>query len=311
MARALLALLLAFAGAGHAREPDALAALDACAGELDPSLDVGYEHIAARCPDLTGKLEQSPWAAWLPAGWKTPGNQLNAESLRALHEALQRESTATAGTRELHPQRVHAVLERIAQPQRAPEGWWPRLKRWLRELLTRAPQDDYGWLRRLLGGVSIDKAVLRLSAAVSIALLIALALAVVINELRVAGLLRRARERSGRPASGSAVRGGLDLSDVEAAEPGARPALLLELIAARLVAQNLLPPARAFTVRELTRRARLLDEGQRARLADLGALSERVRYAAGAVAAPALDGVLRGGRELLAALKTPAARGGA
>ena len=40
--------------------------LDACIGRLDQQLDVGYERIAARCPELAPALAQSPWAPWLP-----------------------------------------------------------------------------------------------------------------------------------------------------------------------------------------------------------------------------------------------------
>lgn len=306
MARALLALLLVLAGVAQAREPDALAALGTCAAQLDPSLDVGYERIAARCPELTGQLERSPWAAWLPADWKQPDNELSAAGLRALHEALVREAAAAPGTRTLHPERVRAVLERVTQPEPEQPGWWARFKRWLRAVLTQQPQADNGWLRRLFGDLSTNQAVVRLIAAVSIALLVVLALAVVVNELRVAGVLRRRPGSSARQVQGGAARGGLELSDVEAAEPNEQPALLLELIASQLAAEERLPPARAFTVRELLRRARLEDATGRLRLAELAAVSERVRYAGGTVAAPVREAAVRGGRELLAALRTSA-----
>lgn len=303
MARALLALLL-LAGPAYAREPDALTALETCAAQLDPSLDVGYERIAARCPDLTAELEGSPWAAWLPRDWKQPDNELSAAGLRALHDALVREAAAVPGTGTLHPAHVRAVLERVTRPEPEQEGWWARLRRWLRALLAQQPEQDNGWLRRLFGDVSIDKAVVRLIVAGAIALLVGLALAVVINELRVAGVLRRRPQSAAQAPPGRAARGGLALSDVEAAEPGTQPALLLELIAARLAAQDRLPPARALTVRELIRRVRLEDEAGRARLADLATVSERVRYAPGAVATSVREAAMRGGRELLVALET-------
>lgn len=309
MARVLPALLLLLAPVAYAQAPDALAALDDCARQLDPGLDVGYERIAARCPTLTRALEHSPWAAWLPADWKEPHNQLNAESLRALHDALARESTATPGTRVLHPERVSAVLERVARPDATGEGWWARFKRWLRELLTPQPQDDRHWWRRLFGDGSIDRSVLRVVAVLSIAVLVILALVVLTNELRIAGLLRRrpgVARVAERPAGG-----GLEAPDIDGAEPSARPALLLELIAARLAAQQRLPPARALTARELTLRARLRDEAERARLANLAAVSERLRYSGGGVASPTLEAAVSGGRELLAAIEAPAATGAA
>jgi hypothetical protein len=307
VARALLALLLLGAGAVHARAPDALAALDECAAQLDPSVDVGYERVAARCPGLTDTLERSPWASWLPPGWKAPHNLLNAEGLRALHAALVRESAAVPGAPTLHAERVPAVLERIRAPDRAAEGWWERVKRWLRALFAPQPRGDNGWLRRLFGDVSIDRAALRLIAALSIALLVLLSAAVVVNELRVAGVLRRRTARATLEHRGRVAGAAAALRDVEGLEPRAQPALLLELIAARLVAQERLPPARAFTVREVLRRAQLRDAGERARLGELAAVSERLRYDTAEVAAPVLAAAVRGGRELLAALE-PAAR---
>lgn len=310
MARVLPALLLLLAPVAYAQSPDALTALDDCARQLDPGLDVGYQRIAARCPTLTQALEHSPWAAWLPTDWKDPHNQLNAEGLRALRTALARESTATSGTRVLHPERVPAVLERVARPDGAQEGGWARFKRWLRELLTPQPQDDRRWWRRLFGDGSIDRSVLRVVAVVSIGLLVIMAVTVVTNELRVAGLLRRRRPGMARGAA-RPVGGGPDAPDIDDAEPSARPALLLELIAARLAAQQRLPPARALTVRELIMRARLRDAAERARLADLAAVSERLRYSEGGVATPALEAALSGGRELLAAIEAPATAGAA
>jgi len=307
VARALLALLLLFVGAAQAREPDALAVLADCAAHLDPGADVGYERIVARCPDLPQALEQSPWAPWLPADWKRPGNHLNALGLSELHDILLRESTATSGTRVLHPERVHAVLERVMRPEREPDGWWARFKRWLRELLVSRPSEDDSWWRRLLGDAPIDRAMLRLITVLAIALLVVLAAAVVANELRIAGVLKRRPSLTRRPGTGSTAGGGPELGELDGAAPSAQPALLLGLIAARLVAQDRLPPARAFTVHELTQRARLAGEAERVRLAELAAVSERVRYGAGEVGAPGLAAALRAGRELLAALDARAA----
>jgi len=133
----------------------------------------------------------------------------------------------------------------------------------------------------------------------------------VINELRVAGLLKRRTGPSRRRAIGVSASGAQSLKELDGAEPGAQPALLLQLIAARLVAQDRLPPARAFTVRELLKRARLPGAAESGRLAQLATVSEKVRYAADGVTPPVLAAALRGGRELLAALESPAATGAA
>ena len=63
-----------------------------------------------------------------------------------------------------------------------------------------------------------------------------------------------------------------------------------------------MPPARALTVRELEREARLPEESGRARLAELVAVCERVRFSGEPVSAASLAAALHGGRVLLAAL---------
>src|SRR5437764_1078322 len=94
MSRRLLALLLAAAGWPTAGAHDALDAIDGCLRELDPGLDVGYQRIAARCPDLTPTLVQSQYAAWLPRDWNQTGNLLSADGLTELRALLTREPGA-------------------------------------------------------------------------------------------------------------------------------------------------------------------------------------------------------------------------
>src|SRR2546430_17414600 len=86
MSRWLLALLLAAPGWPTAGAHDALDAIDGCLRELDPGLDVGYQRIAARCPDLTPTLVQSQYAAWLPRDWNQTGNLLSADGLTRSEE---------------------------------------------------------------------------------------------------------------------------------------------------------------------------------------------------------------------------------
>jgi hypothetical protein len=63
---AALAMLAVPVASPEAAETDALRAIDACIARLDAQIDVGYERIARRCPDLAPTLEQSGFAAWLP-----------------------------------------------------------------------------------------------------------------------------------------------------------------------------------------------------------------------------------------------------
>jgi hypothetical protein len=306
--RALAALLLAAAAVPCAQARDALRALDDCIARLDTELDVGYARIVARCPELPPALEQSPWAAWLPADWNRPDNELSAAGLSELRSLLARAAgPATRGRPAPRTDAVADVLARVARPTTARGNWWLRFKDWLHRIFSPPQPADYGWLRRWLRQIKLSTGAAQLIAWSAFVLVVALAAVIVVNELRVAGLLggRAARARArGQPLrSGGAVA----LADIERAAAGRQPGLLLELIAARLAEQDRLPPARALTARELEQHARLPDESARPRLAELVAVCERVRFSGAVVTAASLAAALHSGRVLLAALDAPPA----
>ncbi|HEY0767709.1 MAG TPA: DUF4129 domain-containing protein [Steroidobacteraceae bacterium] len=306
MSRWLLALFLAAAGLPGVQAHDALGAIDACLRQLDRGLDVGYQRIVARCPDLAPSLTQSQWAAWLPRDWNKPDNLLSPDGLTELRTLLTREPSFAPGTRAPHVERVAAVLATITQADRARGGWWFRLKQWLREVLTPRPQGaNQGWLRRVIGDLGLSQTVLEGIVWGALLLVIALAAAVVVNELRIAGLLKRWKPAPARARAAADPPAAVTLQDLEHASPYQQPKLLLELIAARLGEQDRLPPARSLTVHELTRAARLPQESDRERLRELAAACERVRFSDRELAPQALAAALACGRELLAALATP------
>ena len=306
MARALLALLLAAALVPCAQARAALEAIDDCLARLDTELDVGYARIAARCPDLTAALGASSFAPWLPADWKRPDNQLSAAGLSELRAQLVRESGGGDNRRPApRSERVASVLASVTHGDAASIGWWQRFKDWLSRILTTRAQTDSGWLRRWLAGIELSRSATRLITWASFAIVVALAAGIVTNELRIAGVLRGRRARS-QARSADVSRGGsaAALEEIERAAPEQQPALLLELITARLAALRRLPPARALTARELERQARLPEESGRARLAELVTVCERVRFSGAAVSSASLTAAVRGGRALLAALAT-------
>jgi uncharacterized protein DUF4129 len=306
MSRWLLALVLAAAGLPGAKAHDALGAIDACLAQLDRGLDVGYQRIAARCPDLTPSLMHSQWAAWLPRDWNQPENLLSADGLTELRTLLTREPAAAPEARAPRVARVAAVLATLTQPDRPRGGWWARFRQWLREALTPPPQRaDTGWLRRMIADSGLSQAVLDGIVWGALVLVMALAGAVVMNELRVAGVFAgwRAAPRPARTAPGEPA--AVTLQDLEHASLLRQPTLLLELITARLGEQDRLPPARALTVHELTRAARLPEESDRERLRELAAACERLRFSGREPAPQGLAAALARGRELLAALDRP------
>ena len=310
MARTLVALLLMAAAVACAQAREALPAIDDCLARLDTGLDVGYARIADRCPDLKSALTQSPWAPWLPADWSRPDNELSAAGLSELRTLLARAARPEAA-RPSPPrvQRLAAVLAALTRSDAGRGSWWLRFKEWLRGIVAPQVPGNEG-LRRWLDRINLSTAASELIAGAALALVVALAAGVVINELRIAGFLGT-RALSGRAPAPDPRRGARYPSpeDIDRAPPRRQPGLLLELIARRLAEQDRLPPARALTARELGQRASLPDETGRSRLAELVAVSERVRFSAEEVAAGSIAAALRSGRSLLAMLDAaPAAR---
>lgn len=310
MARALALLLLALAAAGvpNARAGDALAVIDDCVAKLDPELDVGYARVAARCPDLTAALTESPWMPWLPVDWNRPDNQLSAGGLSELRTLLTRAGAPTVSRRPPpRPERLGAALAEVARGEPAGTSWWQRFRDWLHAIMTTRAPTDNRWLVRWLEHVKLSSSAAQLIVWGALIVVIALAVGIVLNELRLAGLLgARGRRRGARTAQRDGRSPGLALAEVEQAALERQPGLLLELIAQTLAEQARLPPARALTARELEQRARLPDESGRLQLAELVRVYERVRFSGEQVTAASLTAALRSGRVLLAALAPPA-----
>jgi hypothetical protein len=304
MNRCLLALLLTVCGtAPVAAGDEVIAAIDGCIRHLDPSLDVGYRHVAERCPELAGALAASPYAAWLPPDWSKPDNELSVGGLAELRRLLTR-TERTPAVRTPRVARIADVLQELHRGDTAPHSWWARLKQWLRGVFTPQPgEPEQGWLARLIGGIDLSQRITRAIVWGALLLLLLLATAVVANELRVAGWWRQRRQgrQAAAHAAAGAAAGGLE--DVERASGAEQPHLLLQLIIRRLTELQRLPPARALTLKELERAARLPDELDRARLAALSAACERARYAEVVSTAVLAAASLRG-RELFASLGT-------
>jgi len=309
--RLLFLVLMAspvIAALAAAKEPQtavALEAVDSCLEKLNPEIDLGYERIAGRCPQLARRLEESGWLPWLPTDWKRAGNDLSAGGLRELREMLLRES-ALAHERLHRPSvaELPAVLADLVPARSGRLGWWARTKEWLRDVFERSEQEsDAGWLARLVGQNGLSQVVLEIISYAALMLVVLLALVIVANEVRVSGVGARFRtgfRRRGGPATDVRVsRGDLTLDDLSAVELAQRPQRLLEMVTARLTEASRLPPARALTVRELTLAARLADEGDRERLSQLGNVCERVRFSSFQVSSEELGAAVEHGRMLL------------
>lgn len=308
MRRALLAGVLLIVCVPAVSAGELSVAIDDCIRRLDAATDVGYQHIAARCPELPPALAASRWASRFPPDWRQNDNELSVAGLQELRTLLARqEQPPSAVTRAPDTTRVAALLAKLQPEQETRGGWWLRFKHWLRNLFARhAAPEEAGWLRRLFGGDGVPELVQKAILWGSLLALVALAGAIVLNELRVAGLMRRLSWRGGgHPVGQAADPQAGTLQELDSVEPLLQTRLLLNLIAAHLVAQERLPPARSLTVHELVRAARLPDAGDRVRLETLGAVAERARYSDREIAPETLGRALVQGRELLAALTSP------
>ena len=304
-ARCIVLLLLLWATQSAAQgQPD----LDACIQRLDPVTDIGFERIAGKCPDLARQLQRSSWAAWLPRGWNEPGNDLSVGSLRELRELGRQLAKTKTAARTPDPRDLQRVLATLETSSETADGAWTRFKAWLRSLLEPRPESDTdNWLTRRIAQVGLPQSLIEVLTYVALAVVVALAALIVVNELRVAGWLSaRARRQRRVGVRDSRARGGSN-GDTDRVSPLDRPRILLGLIIARLTETGRLPPAGALTVHELTRVARVDGDEDRARLTDLALASERIRYSQAQIAPEALETTVIQGRELLSHLGTGAA----
>jgi len=306
MATCVFGLLGVLAGAASARADNALDVMAACAQRLDPQIDVGFERIAARCPELALALSSSDWADWLPLEWSNPDHNLSAQSLQALSALVASERALRSRAPPAEVARLRPILAQLTANAAERQGWWARLQDWLRHALTKNGSREHGnSFARLFVHMSLSEAVLKVVTFVSLAIVVLLAGVILVNEWRAAGVrMRRARPTAGAVEPDERKRL-LSWQDIERAAVAERPRLLLALLAAHLTAAQRLPASAALTVRELTRAAQLADEDQ-AQLLEVALAAERARYCAHPAPAGALAVVIAHGRELLERLSASA-----
>lgn len=286
-------ILVAAAAAPGAFGQDGLAAIDACLQRLSPQS--GYEEMVARCPDLIRRLQESDSAAWLPAGWSAPDSDLSAAGLRELRHSIAYQRSLRAPVR---PDRaaLKAILAELGPLEPTNTGIWARFTRWLREALERRDPASAQWS---VPRLSPSQAVIDLICYACLAAVVAMAIAVIVNELRVAGAFAPRRQRNAGEPRTQAARATSDWSVIHSVSPPERPRVLLELISARLIELHRLPHASGLTVRELLQAVRSVRAEDRSLLADVALAAERVRFSGEPLPAASLEAVVERGRRLL------------
>lgn len=289
-----------FAASAFGADDAALRVVEACRARLDPRVDVGFERIQRRCPDLARALATAPWRDLLPRDLVERRDDLSAESLRAL-------VTLVRGAEDFREQRpgpepaaLAPVLAELGEQGRQGATRWERFKRWLKQKLESRDEDEAGWLESWSRQLQTSEGIAQAITYLGYALVAGLVLFVIAAELRAAGLLS-ARRRAAEHANPAAPwRRRLALADVAAAPLAQRPGMLLRLLSESLTRAHRLPAAEGLTAGAIARRAALDDASDREALARIATVAEEARYAPRAPADETLEEAVSAAQTLLA-----------
>ena len=266
-----------------------------CAAHASPAL-AGIKSLATQCPRLNDTLAALGIRPMLYDGWQEHLNRDALGDLVELAETYGGSESKTAPDIAALP----GVLETLqGNRSPAPKSWWDAGIAWFKSWLLRH-SDSFNWLDRWLG--QIGRASSREWIMYGLmALVLVAAFAVVVNELKAAGALRR-RRSAAKPASirrDPAAPAG-ESAGMEPAALSRRPADLLRAIVSRLVQTGRLTAERSLTHRELVARSVFDNDSQRAVFAAVAGRAEAMLYGAQAGPLEDLHRILREGDLLLA-----------
>jgi hypothetical protein len=262
------------------------------------------------CPDVAAALDASPWGealAGVSARELEPSAFVDLTKLVASYER-----PAAAGA---VPAPSAAVLDDVLAGLKLEKPTteltlWERIQRWYDEHFGASSDEARGWLETWLRRFAPSDAWVGYFVIVLGIALVGGTVAIIVNELRVAGVLAGGVLRKYSPLSSSTSEPeqprARDLDDVMRAPLRRRPALLLALVLERLRSRGALPLRDSLTHRELLRAAHLSAE-QRAAFGAVVGAAERVTFADWQPTERDVDPLLARGRELLSSLPVEAA----
>lgn len=254
-----------------------LGALNAGSEPLPPYRRLILEEV---CPGLARAVAEIPAAASLsqPLDLQTTPNQLR--DLRALLGSYR---SPPAGVERFDFAVLPELLARTLQVEPTPPlSWWQRFKNWLSQKLRGSDETDYRWLTEFLKSLDPPEWLADLILRASVAVILLLALAVVVNELRAANLAswlqRRSRTQRASRVPAAAGAAGLTWKDVTNLPPGQQPAALLRLVLQALIERGLLPDDQSLTNREMLARLGAAARTHAAPFAELAAAADEVLF---------------------------------
>lgn len=293
----VLVLWLLAAPAVFAQEDSsARQVLDECVESLASDV-IGMQALDEACPGLEQALIDlglDPFISDLE--WDTIG-RYGLRRLQSLEQWYREPPDKSAAQVDS----LQPVLEELRQPVQVEQQltWLERFKRWLRDMFSNKDAGEDTWLLDWLERHRLSETARNILFYGSVLLVVLLAVAVIVNEIRVARKNRLKRD----PAKASGAAAGGDDSftsrslDLDGATRSDRPSILLQMLVAALVKSGRLKAERSLTHRELAARARFDDSSQRESFRRVAQLAERVVY--GGDDAPAeLDEIVQAGRTL-------------
>lgn len=258
----------------------------------------GIKGLDAACPQLEDALHSLGLEQMLYDGWQ---ERLNRGALRDLAKLTEDYGGARPGDSPdiAALPGILKVLQREQAPN--PKSWWDAFRAWLKIWLSNH-SETLTWLDRWLDRIGQSATLINVISYSLAALVLIAALAVVANELKASGALRRRRHRT---SSAAPELKPADFSSAEGLESGAladRLAELLRMLVRRLVQTRRLEAERSLTHRELVVRSVFDDESQRTVFAAVAGNAESILYGPYSAAPDQLKKVLHEGRALLAQL---------
>jgi hypothetical protein len=270
--------------------------LRGCAANASGAIS-GVKDLDAACPHLEDALQTLGLEQVL-----YDGSRLNRDALRDL-VILAEDYGGSRPTGAPDVAALPGILRTLEREQLPlPKSWWDAFRAWLGTWLTHH-SDTLTRLERWLERIGQSITMVNVINYSLIALVLIAAAAVIVNELKASGSLRRRGNRVAPAAteSGSAAVSA-DSERLQPAAPADRLKVLLRMLVRRLLQTRRLKTERSLTHRELVAQSIFDDESQRVVFARVAGSAEAILYGPHGAAPDALDGVIQEGQTLLAQL---------
>ncbi len=261
------------------------------------------------CPSLGGALGESPLGKWIRP---TPGGDMTLDQLVDLRHLVARMSPPEETNWTLNYSGLDALLaQTLVRKEGGDElGWWDRFLAWLEGLIREQDDADVRWLLRLLQALTPSAETAKFILYGSLVTLVLVAVGIVFNELRAAGIVKVFRQRSHRRVSMESADTGAGASVLS--PQGIRrlalvqqPAALLKLCIDQLICEHRLPDDKSLTNREFCLYLRSQHHEIAVRFTKLADYAERSVYGGGKVDQSIVDQRYSDADALLSDSSTP------